>query len=86
MEKIKVDMHVDDDQNIVKQMYREYLQCNEAIAELKKLGIPDDKIEDNITKIYDFVSDLNYCKKCPGLKKCNIKAEWLIDFFRLALN
>ena len=71
MEKIKVNMHIDDDQNIVKQMYREYLQCNEAIAELKKLGIPDDKIEDNITKIYDYVSDLNYCKKCPGLKKCN---------------
>lgn len=70
MEKIKVNMLMNDDQNILEQMYQDYLNCPAAIKNLKQIGVPGEKIRDNITKIYDFVADINYCHNCPGLAKC----------------
>ena len=70
MEKIKVDIDITSSDDILEEMYREYLTCPKAIKYLTKLGLTDKQIRDNITKIYDFVSDLKYCSKCPGVDKC----------------
>lgn len=71
MEKLKVNIKVSTDDDLVSKMKEAYLACPQAIKYCNDLGIPADKIDDNIVKIYDFVSDINYCKKCPGVKKCN---------------
>lgn len=70
MEKIKVNMIMNEDKNILDQMYQDYLNCPAAVKNIKQLEIPEEKVIENITKIYDFVSDINYCKNCPGLSKC----------------
>ena len=44
--------------------------CPGAVKFLKDQGMTDEVMEENITKIYDFVRDVNYCRKCPGIKKC----------------
>lgn len=70
MEKLKVDMVVDEDVDILEKMREAYLNCPTAIKYILELGIPEEKVNENITKVYDFVSDINYCKKCPGIKNC----------------
>ena len=70
MERIKVDMEVLSSEEILEQMYQEYLSCPKAVKYLARLGLSDEQIKDNITKIYDFVVDLKYCDKCPGIEKC----------------
>ncbi|MFA5503544.1 MAG: ATP-binding protein [Bacilli bacterium] len=70
MEKIKVDMKIKNEQSILDKMYDDFLHCPEAVRETKRLGIPDEKIKKYIVKINDFVQDINYCKRCPGVKKC----------------
>ena len=70
MEKIKVEMNVTSSDEILNQMYQEYLSCPQAVKYLSKLGLTDQQIKDNIAKIFDFVMDLKYCNKCPGVDKC----------------
>lgn len=70
MEKLRVNIQIEDDNELRQEMKKMYLQCPQAIKYLKDLGIPDEKIDDNIVKIFDFVCDINYCNKCPGVKKC----------------
>lgn len=70
MERIKVDMNIQSSDEILEMMYQEYLNCPTAIKYLKKLGLTDEQVRQNIAKIYDFVRDLNYCTKCPGIDKC----------------
>ena len=71
MEKLKINMTVETDDEIIEQMKKAYQACPQAIKYCNDLGIPAEKVDENIVKIYDFVSDINYCKKCPGVKKCN---------------
>lgn len=70
MEKLKVNLNVESDDELLELMKEEYYRCPQAIKYCNDLGIPPEKIEENIVKIFDFVSDINYCKKCPGVKKC----------------
>ena len=70
MEKIKVEMNVTSSDEILNQMYQEYLSCPKAVKYLAKLGLNDQQIRDNIAKIFDFVMDLKYCDKCPGVDAC----------------
>ena len=70
MEKIKVDLNITSSDDILEGMYQEYLSCPQAIKYLAKLGLTDQQIRDHITKVYDFVMDLKYCSKCPGVDKC----------------
>ena len=71
MERLKIDYILDNDEEILKEMKQAYLDCAPAVKYCKELGISDQEIDDNITKVFDFVTDINYCKKCPGLKKCD---------------
>lgn len=70
MEKLKVNLDFQSDEQILNEMKLAYENCPAAIKFVKDNGIPDDVIYNDITKVYDFVSDLNYCKNCPGVKKC----------------
>lgn len=71
MEKLKVNMHIDEDQTILNQMKEAYLNCPAAVKYLTELKVPEEVIDANLPKIFDFVGDINYCKKCPGAKKCD---------------
>lgn len=72
MEKLKLKNlpAYDADEKLLEEMKKAYLACPQAIKYCNELGIPAEKIDENIVKIYDFVRDLNYCSKCPGVKKC----------------
>ncbi len=71
MEKLKVNMVVEKDEDLRQKMKEAYLACPQAIKYISELKVPDEVIEKNIVKIFDFVSDINYCNRCPGVKKCN---------------
>ena len=73
MEKLKINNlpAYDADQKLLDDMKKAYQACPQAIKYCNELGIPADKVEENIIKIYDLVSDINYCSKCPGVKKCS---------------
>ena len=79
MQKLKVDMVVEEDKSIINAMKEAYANCPPAIKYCKEIGIPDDLIEKNISSIFDFVCDINYCKKCPGIQKCNKNNPLLIS-------
>ncbi len=72
MEKLKISNlpAYDADQKLLDDMKKAYQACPQAIKYCNELGIPADKVEENIVKIYDLVRDINYCSKCPGVKKC----------------
>jgi len=70
MERLKIDINYEKDNDLLNKMMEAYKNCPTVIKYLNDLGVPDDIIFDNITKIYDFVSDVNYCKNCPGCKAC----------------
>ena len=63
MEKLKLDIMVENDDELIELMRKEYANCPQAIRYCNELGIPPEKIDENIVKIFDFVSDINYCKK-----------------------
>ena len=44
--------------------------CPSAVKYCKEIGMSQEDMENNVVKIYDFVRDINYCRNCPGLKKC----------------
>ncbi len=71
MEKLKVNLPYQSDDAILNDMKEAYLNCPTAIKYCRDNGIPEEVVFNDITKVYDFVSDLNYCKNCPGVKKCN---------------
>ena len=73
MEKLKINNlpSYDTDEKLLEDMKKAYMACPQAIKYCNELGIPADKIDENIVKIYDFVRDINACNKCPGVKICN---------------
>lgn len=70
MEKINVNLNIESSQQELEKMYDEVVNSPIGMQELKKMGIIEEKIKDNIVKIYDFVKDIEYCSSCPGVKKC----------------
>ena len=74
MEKLSGNIKVTINDDVVRKMKEAYLTCPTAIKYVNSLGIPGEQIDENISKIYDFVRDINYCKRCPGLDNC-LKAD-----------
>ena len=71
MEKLKVDnLKIQSDDSLIDQMKEALHNCPSAIKYCKELGMSEQVMDDNVVKIYDFVRDINYCRNCPGLKKC----------------
>ena len=76
MEKLKVNMNIESDQELIAEMKKMYLGCPKAVKYVNELGIPPEAVDDNIVKIFDFVSDINYCDKCPGVRKCKKRIRY----------
>ena len=71
VEKLKIkNLDVKSDDSLIQQMKEALYACPAAVKFCKDQGMSEQVMEDNITKIYDFVRDVNYCRKCPGIKHC----------------
>ena len=71
MEKLKVNnLKITSDDSLIEQMKEALYACPSAVKYCKELGMSQEDMENNVVKIYDFVRDINYCRNCPGLKKC----------------
>ena len=71
MEKLNPKLDILSDENVLKEMEEAFYNCPTAVKYItKKLGISEEEIKANITKIYNFVLDINYCEHCPGVKAC----------------
>lgn len=78
MEKLNFDLQLEEDTELLQKMMDAYQRCAPAVKYCKQLGISDELIERYITRVYDFVCDVNYCAKCPGVKKCEKENPYLI--------
>ena len=80
MEKLKIkNLNVKSDDTLIQQMKEALYACPSALKFCRELGMSDEVMERNITKIYDFVRDVNYCRKCPGIKKCKKDNAYVIS-------
>ena len=70
MEKLNRKTYYKPDPAIIDKMRMVYYNCKKAVAYVKKLGIPDELVDQYIDIFYDFAKDLNYCDRCPGLEDC----------------
>ena len=71
VEKLKVkNLNIQSDDSLIQQMKEALYACPSVVKFCKDQGMTEEVMEQNITKIYDFVRDVNYCRKCPGLKQC----------------
>lgn len=70
MEKVELVKPFAQDNETISSMKEAYLKCERAVKYLNDIGIDKDMALKNISKVYDFVSDLEYCSHCPGIKNC----------------
>lgn len=78
MERLTTDIIFEEDQSLLQEMKQNLLSCPSALKYIRSLGIPEDKIDEYIVKINDFVMDTQFCKKCPGLNRCNKSTPRLV--------
>lgn len=71
MERLIVNSPFKENEKVLKQMKANYLACPAAVKYIKSLKIPDEVVDEQIVKISDFVNDLNHCRHCPGVEKCD---------------
>jgi primosomal protein DnaI len=71
MEKINIKFKYEENsKKELDKMYKDYLNYKPALEKISELKIPEEKVKQYIVRINDYVSDLKYCSKCPGLDKC----------------
>ncbi|MCQ2802487.1 MAG: ATP-binding protein [Bacilli bacterium] len=71
MERLTVNSRFKDEDKVLKKMKADYLACPAAVKYINSLNIPEEIVDKQIVKINDFVSDLNFCRHCPGVDKCD---------------
>ncbi len=76
---MKIEQNIIIDPSTVKEMEDEVFNNVKAHAHLRKLGLDDQTIKDNIAKIYDFAVDVKNCKDCKGIKFCNKEPKYLVN-------
>ena len=80
VEKLKTNsLKVTSDDSLIEQMKEALYACPSALKFLREQGMTDEVMDKNITKIYDFVRDINYCRKCPGIKQCKKDNAYVIS-------
>lgn len=78
MEKLSSKFDIKSDEKVLQEMEDALYNSPIALKYItKKLGLTEQQIKDNITKIYDFVTDVNYCEKCPGVRNCQKQNPYL---------
>lgn len=70
MVRLKTASHFKQDEKLLKQMKSDFLACPAAVKYIKSLKLSEEEIDENIVKINELVSDINYCKNCPGVNNC----------------
>lgn len=70
MERMTANSLFKDNDKVIKQMKANYYACPAAVKFIKSLNIPDEVVEEQIIKINDLVCDINTCRHCPGVEKC----------------
>ena len=78
MERLKIEEKIIVNSNQVNKMVEEVFSNVKAHAYLRKLGIDDETIKNNIDKIYDFACDMNNCKNCKGIAHCSKEPKFLV--------
>ena len=78
MERVKINQNILIEPSEIKAMQEEVLANIKAVVYLKKLGIDEQGIKENIDKIYDFACDMKNCKDCKGLKYCKKEPKYLV--------
>lgn len=71
MERLNQNFHFKEDERLLEEMKTVVFSNQTVLKYLRQNKIPDEVIDREIVKIYDFASDLNFCKKCPGITLCN---------------
>ena len=66
------------EEEVFAQMKQKYLSCPQAVRFVASLGVSDDAVNRNIIKINDMVNDIEYCKNCKGIEKCQKENPLLI--------
>ena len=79
MERLKVNQNIMIDSATLKEMEDAIFTNLKALKYLKTIGLTDQLIKDNVTKIYDFAMDMQNCKDCQGLDKCNKDPQHLVS-------
>ena len=80
VEKLKVkNLNIQNDDTLIQQMKEALYACPSAVKFCRDQGMTDEVMDQNITKLYDFVRDINYCRKCPGIKQCKKDNAYLIS-------
>ena len=79
MERYKIRENIMIDSSVVKEMEDEVFSNLKALKYLKSLGMSDEVIKENISKIYDFALDMKNCKNCKGINFCNKEPKYLVS-------
>ena len=79
MQRIKVKDDIIIDSSTIKEMEDEVFTNLKALKYLRSLGLNDELIKDNITRIYDFALDMKNCKNCKGLSSCNKNPKYIVS-------
>ena len=75
VEKLKIkNLDVKSDDSLIQQMKEALYACPAAVKFCKEQGMSKQVMEDNITKIYDFVRDVNFVSIIKGVQ-IGVKAE-----------
>ena len=70
MERLKANFLFEENKELLAKLKQDYLMCPQAVRFINSLKIPAEKVDEEIVKINDMVSDFNICKKCPGIANC----------------
>lgn len=54
----------------ISQLVNELRNDMEIYERIKRLGLTNKEVRDNIARLTDFKNDFHYCKNCPGIDKC----------------
>ena len=79
MERLKIGQNILIDEATIKEMENAVFDNLKAVKYLRQLGLSDELIKENITKIYDFAIDMQNCKDCKGLNHCNKEPKYLVS-------
>ena len=79
MKRLKIAQDITIDEATVKEMEDAVFTNLKALKYLRQLGLTDELIKENISKVYDFAVDMQNCKDCPGLNKCNKEPKHLVS-------
>lgn len=61
----------DDFSSYINELVKELKNDNDVYNSLESLKLTVKEVKNNIAKLIDYKEDFNFCKNCPGLKKCN---------------